>query len=185
MRHAVLLVLVMCVSFGCQDVSERRTETAMDDVSPSANGLKLTVSPIRTVFGVSGPLEVEVTVLNLTDSVVTFRPIFDFGDWLDAEISGPLGSPIPKTAFIDAPNAFAISLESGESVTEIVDLRCTFPIPEDNSCMAPYDLSAPGGYEVKVRFTLPYYSPDYPDDTVLPVTLEAEPFSIRVEGHER
>lgn len=185
MRQILLLVMVMCVSVGCRDASERPTERVVDDVSLSANGLRLTVSPLRTVVGVAGPLEVEVTIHNRTDSVVTFRPILDFGDWLDAEISGPLGSPVPKTASIDAPNAWAISLKSGESFTDTVDLRCTFPIPEDDYCMAPYDLSVPGAYEVKVRFTIPYYPSDHPDDSVRPVTLEAAPFSVRVEGRER
>jgi len=185
MRQIVLLVVVVCFSGGCGDVSERPTERMVDDVAFSANGLRLTVSPLRTVVGVAGPLEVEVTIHNLTDSVVTFRPIFDFGDWLDAEISGPLGSTVPKTASIDAPNAWAISLKSGESFTDTVDLRCTFLIPEDDYCMAPYDLSVPGAYEVTLRFTIPHYPTEDPDDLVRPITLEAAPFSVRVEGREQ
>lgn len=178
MRKTVSLVLLVWVGAGCQDMAERRAGTNGYEASVADRSLELTASPLRNAVPVEGPLLVEVTVRNPSDSVVRFRPIFHFGRWLDAEILDSAGSPLPKTAAIDPPNAWAVSLETGESISDTVDLRCSMPVPGDTPCMAPYDLSRPGAYEVKMHFTLPCDIEDCGER----VTVEAEPFTVLVES---
>lgn len=181
MRTALFrLALVICVTVGCQGSAEQSTAGAGEDVPSTDHGLELTASPVQTTVPAEGPLEVEITIRNASESVVRFRPVFVFGRWLDAEVLDAAGSPIPKTAEIDPPNAWAVSLGTGESITDTVDLRCSLPVPEENSCMAPYDLSGPGAYEVKMHFTLPCDIEGCGER----VKLEAEPFTLRVRGEE-
>jgi hypothetical protein len=160
---------------GCRNVAER--SASVEDASGApAQGLHLTALPVRTTAGISGPLEVEITLRNLTDSVVQFRPVFNFGAWLDAEIVDASGSVLPRVSHIDPPNAWAVSLRTGDSVTDTVDLRCSLEMPDEHSCIAPYDLSRPGAYAVRMHFTLPC---DIEGCGNL-VKVEAKPFTVRV-----
>jgi len=149
------LTLVVWVGVGCQNVAERNAAIEGQEASVADHGLEVPVSPPRNEVPADGPLEVEISVRNLSDSVVQFRPIFNFGAWLDAEILDRSGSPIQKTASIDPPNAWAVSLRTGESIADTVDLRCSLQVPAGIPCTAPYDLSRPGTYQVKMHFTLP------------------------------
>src|SRR5690606_15381178 len=115
--------------------------------------------------------------INNTDSVVTFRPIFNIGGWLNAEVIGPTGERVAKTASVDPPEAWAVSLRPSESYTDTTDLRCDVPSPTREACIAPYDLSTAGHY----RITLSFFFPCSGSDCTNTDPVIARPFIVKVE----
>lgn len=176
MKTVIRLSLVVWVVAACWDAPASRSEFDGADPNSTSHGLELRVSPIRTEVPLEGALEVEVTIRNISDSIAQFRPIFTFGGWLDAEIVGPTGSTLPKTSAIDPPNAWAVALEPGELIADTIDLRCSLMISGEIPCMAPYDLSRPGLYQIQMHFSLPC---EMQDCDIL-TTLEARAFTVRV-----
>lgn len=190
-------LLLLWIGAGCHDGArtrsaaghettteeQRATEHAVAEVGAAVegdsstvdSGMRFTVAPLHKVVPVEGPMQVEITLRNVSDSIVVFKPIFNFGAWLDAEIVDSAGVPVPKTAQIDPPNALRTLLRPGESLTVPVDLRCSTPVNQ-GPCMAAYDgLFRPGVYQVKMHFTLPCLTCDER------VTVVADPFTIRVD----
>lgn len=151
--------------------SRGQDSTAVD------HGLQMTASPLRKVYPLDGPMEVQLTFHNLSDSMVVFRPIFYFGVWLDADIIDSAGRAVPRTMEITPPsplNTLETFIRPRQSISAVVNLRCAIP-SSSLPCEGPYDaLSEPGTYQVKMRFTLPCQENKC-------MTVVAEPFAIRVE----
>ena len=180
----IVLAFVMALA-GCRDTVDRKLiekdepiEPVSDDTPPGVQGLLLVARPLEEVVPAEGPLLVEAVVYNMTDSIVRFRPIFNIGGFLSATIIGHDGLPVPETATIDPPNALPVLLQPGESHKDTTDLRCDVPNPDRSSCGAPYDLSRPGRYEIKLRFALPCDPAPCRDSIV----VEAESFTVLVQG---
>jgi len=160
----VALAALILAAVACGEGAEERSADERQVTVSGVEGLQLSVTPRSETYTPDGTLEVEVTLVNTADSVIRFRPIFSFGRWLDADIRGPDGELLEKTAAIDPPNAWPVSLDPGQSITETVT--------------APYDLTRPGPYRVAVRFTMPCDIRGCDD----PVTVHAPPVTIRVDG---
>lgn len=155
MKLSIVVLFALTSVLACAPTGEE-TAPNEDQASVSgSHGLRLSVAPRSAAYARTGPMEVDVTLVNATDSVVRLRPIFSFGRWLDADIRGPSGELLENTAAIDPPNAWPVTLEPGQSITETVDLRCSLPVTPGVPCTAPYDMTRPGQYEIVVRFTVP------------------------------
>jgi hypothetical protein len=193
MRHIKFTLAIAIAVTACHESADNRSAgaEAADSRSagaeaaatvmygPTIQGLQMSAKPLQWVVPAEGPLWVEITVRNVADSIVRFLPIFNIGGLMDAEIIGPTGLPVPKTAEVDPPNAWPVTLFSGELFSDMMDLRCDVPEPTRTMCLAPYDLSQPGEYNVKLRFTLPCDRGPGPCGNA--VTIEAEPFTVRVK----
>lgn len=180
MSNACLALTLVLTVVGCHGASDG-SPSLEKNVSGGrfgipVQGLQMSAEPLREVVPPEGPLWVELTVQNVADSVARFRPMFNIGGWLRADIVGPGGIPVPNTASIDPPNAWEVTLRPGESVTDTTDLRCDVPSQTRDGCIAPYDLSGTGEYHVSLRFTLPCYGRECENN----MTVEAEPFTVRV-----
>jgi hypothetical protein len=201
MAQARRLGLVLWLIAGCTEgpppgsESEQRVEVepgtifrdGMPVVGINNRGLALSAAPLREIVPVEGPLLVEIVVTNVSDSIARFRPIFNFGAFLDAEILDSFGVSLGETASVDPPNQFQLTLWPGESVNATVDLRCSiggFRMEGlEDTCFGPYDgLSRPGTFEVRMHFTVPC---DERGGCDVPLTLEAEPFQVRVVERAR
>lgn len=143
----------------------------------SSGALSLVVEPHREVVPVEGPILARVVLHNETNSPVSFRPILMFGHWLDAEITGPDGTILPRTLELDPPNQGEIELQPGDSLVETVDLRCGAPLlPDEEGCLGPYSMTEPGEYTFRAQFTAPCWFDDCEDT----FTVRAPIFRIRV-----
>jgi hypothetical protein len=143
--------------------------------------LSMSASPVRDVYYRDGPMDVQLTFHNASDSMIVFRPTFYFGAWLDAEVLDSVGKAVSRTMEIDPPsplNTLETFIRPRQSLTARIDLRCAIPAPEV-PCDGPYDaLSEPGVYEVKMRFTLPCEEGSCG-------TVHAEPFTVCVADLRR
>jgi hypothetical protein len=179
MRNQLTVVAVaVWVAVGCQGAPEPPPEASSQEMTGTQDGLGLRVTPLSEIYRIEGSLEVQITLENRTDSVMRFRPIFNFGRWLDADIWNSSETLLESTASIDPPNAYPITLEPGQSITETVDLRCSLPVTGGVPCTAPYDLKQPGTYRIRMRFTMPCDIRGCEEVT----TVEADAITIRVAG---
>lgn len=172
--HLVFVGVVIAAAACGPD--QRRT-VAGDDATPDPDlGLRLEARPLREQVTPDGPVRVRITIRNESDGPMTFKPMLEFGEWLDAEILDKKGVRLQMSADIDGPNALAITLQGGESITDTIDLRCGSDGPErTRNCIMPYEgLARPGTYTVRMRFTLPC------NPCSVLNTIEAEPFVVRV-----
>ena len=176
MRFVLMSMAFLLACRAPSDGGPAETDETLLDQPRHATGLQLDAYPLQTVVARDGPLLVEITLINNTDSVVTFRPIFSIGGWLNAEVIGPTGERVAKTASVDPPEAWAVTLHPGESYTDTTDLRCDVPSPNREACAAPYDLSPVGHYRITLRFFIPCY-----DDCRNTDPLIARPFTVKVE----
>jgi hypothetical protein len=174
-RYALVLAITVAACHVAEDSTTADPDITTGRFGPAAHGLRMSAEPLRKTVPTKGPLWVEVTVRNVADSVVRFRPIFNVGGWLEAEITGPTGR-VPKTASVDPPNVWVVSLQPGESVTDTTDLRCDVPEPTRDGCMAPYDLSYPGEYVITLHFAVPCEI-GHCDNLA---TVQTEPFAVQI-----
>ncbi|MEJ2679013.1 MAG: hypothetical protein P8174_08065 [Gemmatimonadota bacterium] len=140
--------------------------------------------PLRRVVPADGRLPVEITIRNLTDSLVWFHRMFVAGANLRADIVGPDGRTVPLTAAIDPPgpaNFGSALVPPGGSLSDTVDLNCDLPVPDRQTCIAPYDLSRPGEYRIGLDLRLPLETERRGEM----LTFTAEPFTVQVREDDR
>ena len=156
--------------------AQASTVAQAQDSTLVESDVSMSATPLRDVYYRDGPMDVQLTFHNATDSMVVFRPTFYFGAWLDAEVLESVGRAVPRTMDIDPPNplnTLETFIRPRQSIKALVDLRCAMPAPEV-PCEGPYDaLSEPGVYQVKMRFTLPC-------EEGRCRTVYAEPFTVCV-----
>lgn len=159
MRNRYLLLLLASVACGPSDqVLECGLADELADavVSRGSEPLELLVCPLEPVVELGFPIRVAVGIGNVSDSAIVLRrPSFAFGAWLDARIQGPGGSVLERVSYIHASLGQWMSLEPGELVETVVDLRCTHEGPpgHENECVAPYLLELPGTYMIRMHYS--------------------------------
>jgi len=101
-------------------------------------------------------MPVRVALQNVSDTTISLRPSFVFGAWLDAEIEGPNGALIARSAHIDPGMEARIDLGPGDRTEAIVDINCPVESPTaPGGCIRPYSLDEKGAYVVKMRYSYP------------------------------
>lgn len=175
MAATVVLALVLACS---PSPDESAPSLEVSEV-PIPNEVVLMVEPLAEVYPTEGPLEVEVTIRNETDTEFFFRPILNFGAFLDADIVDSAGELLTRRMELDPPNAAEVRLDAGESHVDTVNIRCSIMVVELGECLQMYDLSEPGTYEVRMRFSAPC---DSPHCTEAHDRMKAQPFRIEIRG---
>lgn len=175
-----MLAVVLVVALTATACSGRADEDA-----PRQSGLEsgfpdevqLVAEPLRDVYATSGPIEVRIAIQNGSDTEFVFRPILDFGAFLDADVVNGRGEVLPRMMELDPPNAGEVRLASGETYSDTVDIRCSMLVIELGECSQMYDLSEPGTYEVRMRFSAPC---DPPHCSEAHQRMEAEAFLLEI-----
>lgn len=173
---ASILALVL-TGTACSPTDDGHAARQAGSESGPLDEVQLIAEPLHDVYPTRGPVEVRIAIRNGSDTEFVFRPILDFGAFLDADVVNERGEVLPRRMELDPPNAGELSLASGETYSDTVDIRCSMLIVELGECSQIYDLSEPGTYEVRMRFTAPC---DPPHCREAHQRLEAKPFRIEI-----
>jgi len=177
MKQFIVVMLVATLTgTACSPYGEEGEQPSVRSVKPLGE-VQLIAEPLSQVYPTTGPLMVRVTILNGTGDEFVFRPILDFGAFLDADVVDVQGGVLPRMMDLDPPNAREVRLGRGQVYSDTVDLRCSMLVAELGECLEMYDLSVPGTYEVRMRFSAPC---DPPHCTGAHERLDAEPFLIEI-----
>jgi hypothetical protein len=175
-RIPTTVLLLALVGAGCSRTQDEEPQSALPELSAPGE-VQLIAEPLLDAYAREGPIAVRISIRNGSDSAFVFRPILDFGAFLDAEIVDKRGEVLPKTMELDPPNAGEVRLASGETYSDTVDIRCSMLVIELGECSSMYDLTEPGTYEVRMRFAAPC---DPPNCRRAHERLEADPFRVSI-----
>lgn len=176
-RVRALMIVVLLTGTACSTAEDEPDAPQPGVASGSSGEVQLIAEPLREVYPTRGPLEVRIAITNESDTEFVFRPILDFGAFLDADVVDGRGEVLPRSMELDPPNAGEVRLASGDTYADTVDIRCSMHVIELGECSQMYDLSQPGIYEVRMRFTAPC---DPPYCSAAHRRMEARPFRIEI-----
>lgn len=176
-RVLALVFVVLIMGTACSQAEEEDASRQSGSESGSLDGVQLIAEPIRDVYPIRGPVEVRIEMRNRSENEFVFRPILDFGAFLDADVVDERGEVLPRRMELDPPNAAEVRLASGETYSDTVDIRCSMLVTELGECSQMYDLSEPGTYEVRMRFSAPCNPPHCSEAHQ---RMVAQPFRIEI-----
>ena len=171
-----LLTVAVTATTGCGQ--QRNASEREEDRTGTP---RLLAKPIHSNVAAEGPMLVEIELRNESDSAIELRETFTVGsEWLVADITDAVGSPVELDASIFEPYAPPLTLGPGQVFRDTVDLRCDVGTREPSrNCVPPYGgLLNPGTYSITMKLTVPCEAcSEYIELVALPFTVRVGPDS--------